>query len=203
MSRSVSAGIALVALLVPLAAEERPPPRPRAPAEVCGDPALVGVPAPAIAEPGGCGIAAPVRLSAAAGVALEPPALLACGTARALAAWLDGGAKPEFAKAGAPLAALTVVDAYSCRNRNRAAQGKLSEHARGHAIDIAGFRLADGTTVTVGDGWASPTWGAVLRRLHDAGCGPFGTVLGPEANPLHADHLHLDVEARRSGPYCR
>jgi len=27
-------------------------------------------------------------------------------------------------------------------------------------------------------------------------------VLGPEANPLHADHLHLDAADRKSGPYC-
>ena len=81
--------------------------------------------------------------------------------------------------------------------------GELSEHALGNAIDIAGFRLGDGSIVTVREGWGSPEWGPTLRRLHRAGCGPFGTALGPEANPLHADHLHFDVETRRSGPYCR
>jgi hypothetical protein len=195
---------AIVLALLPaaVAAETLPPPRP-APAAVCGDPALVGRPLAAIREGGGCGIAAPVSLSAAGGVALEPPATVGCGTARALAAWLARGPGPGFAGKGERLEALTVVDAYSCRNRNRAEDGKLSEHATGNAIDIAAFRLGDGTVITVLDGWGSPEWGAVLRRSHAAGCGTFGTVLGPDANPLHADHLHLDVEKRRSGPYCR
>ena len=60
-----------------------------------------------------------------------------------------------------------------------------------------------GATVTVLDGWTSPDWGPTLRRLHAAACGIFGTALGPEANPLHADHLHFDMEERRSGAYCR
>ena len=140
---------------------------------------------------GGCGIAAPVRVTTAAGIALEPPPILACDTARALAEWLRGGARPAFAALGHRVRAAVVVDAYSCRNRNRAAEGKLSEHAFGRAIDISGFRLDDGTIVSVRQGWTSPRWSPVLRRIHDAGCGPFGTALGPPANPLHADHLHL------------
>ena len=157
---------------------------------------------PAIAGESGCGVDAPVRLGSAAGVALEPPAVVACETGRAMIAWLKGAAIPVFADKGADLQALVVADAYSCRNRNRASKGKLSEHALGHAIDIGAFRLRDGRTVTVREGWSSPPWGATLRRLRDAGCGPFGTVLGPGSNPLHADHLHFDVEARRSGPWC-
>ena len=198
-----SAGVAAAVLAAPINAEAPPPPRPIAPQEVCGDPALVGTRMPAIVGEGGCGVAAPVRLSAAAGVTLAPPAVMACATARALADWLEAGAAPAFAERGARLDAVTVVDAYSCRNRNRAEDGELSEHALGGAIDIAGFRLDDGVTVTVLEGWTSPDWGPTLRRIHEAGCGVFGTVLGPGANPLHTDHLHFDLETRRSGPYCR
>ena len=151
---------------------------------------------------GGCGIATPVRVATAAGVTLEPSAILACDTARALADWLRRGVEASFAALGEHLEAVTVADAYSCRNRNRAAEGILSEHAFGRAIDIGGFRLGDGTIVTVVDDWSTPRWSPVLRRIRDAGCGPFGTVLGPEANPLHADHLHLDIARRRSGPFC-
>ncbi len=147
---------------------------------------------------GECGVAAPVALASAAGVALEPPATVSCAAAEALGDWLVA-VKPAFP---AGLAAITVVDAYSCRNRNRAKDGKLSEHAFGNALDIAAFRRGDGSTVTVADGWKDGTDGPLLRRLHAAACGPFGTVLGPEANALHADHLHFDVATRRSGPYC-
>ena len=129
---------------------------------------------------------------------LEPPATVGCEAARAFAAWATA-VKADFPGG---LAAVTVVDAYSCRNRNRATEGKLSQHALGNAIDLSGFRAGDGTLATIADDWSDPVTGARLRRLHAAACGPFGTVLGPEANALHADHLHLDVETRRSGPYC-
>ena len=56
--------------------------------------------------------------------------------------------------------------------------------------------------MSVREGWGSEAWGKTLRRLHNSACGPFGTVLGPEANALHADHLHFDTEERRSGPWC-
>ena len=139
----------LAALLAaPLSAEAPPRPRPAPEGEVCGDPALIGAAVAAIAGGGGCGVAAPVRISAAAGVGLEPPAIVTCATARTLAAWLGGDAVPAFSARGAGLEALEVVDGYACRNRNRAATGKISEHARGRAIDIGGFRLGDGT---VGD----------------------------------------------------
>jgi hypothetical protein len=202
MFRISAAGLTAILLATPITAEPAPLPRPPPLGEVCGDPALVGVPLAAIKGEGGCGIAAPVRLSAATGVTLEPPAIIACETGRAFADWIRRGPKTNFAALGQRLAAILVVDAYSCRNRNRAPRGKLSEHASGRAIDIGAFRLGDGTTVTFRDGWRASRWSAALRHIHDAGCGPFGTVLGPEANPLHADHLHLDMAERRSGPYC-
>jgi hypothetical protein len=203
MLRILSVSLA-AALLAAHVAEGQPPlPRPKPVGEVCGDPALVGSSLPAVSDAGACGIEAPVRLSTAAGVALEPPATVACAAGHALADWLRDGPAAGFAARGRRLEAVTVLDAYSCRNRNRAATGKLSEHAFGRAIDIGAFRLDDGTVVTVGDGWTSGPWSGLLRQIHHAGCGPFGTVLGPDANPLHADHLHLDVAERRSGSYCR
>ncbi|HVH01581.1 MAG TPA: extensin family protein [Amaricoccus sp.] len=199
MSRyPLGAGLLLL-LAGPLAAE---PPRPLPAAAICGDPALVGSVLPAIGGEGGCGVGAPVSVAVAAGIVLEPPATVDCAVARGLALWLRRGPVPSLARRGAALEALVVVDAYACRNRNRAETGKLSEHARGRAIDVAGFRLRDGRTVTLAEGWRSPEWAGPLRRIHDAGCGPFATVLGPEANPLHADHLHLDAADRKSGPYC-
>jgi hypothetical protein len=204
--RLIRSLLLVLLLAVPAFAEGLPPPRPQPqsqpqpqpPGEVCGDARLVGTEVAPIVGEGECGVAAPVLLSSAAGVALEPPATVGCATAAALAGWLDG-VKPAFP---AGLAAVTVVDAYSCRNRNRTRDGKLSEHALGNAIDIAAFRRGDRTAVTVLDGWRDPKRGILLRTLHRAACGTFGTVLGPEANALHADHLHLDVGRRRSGPYC-
>jgi hypothetical protein len=38
--------------------------------------------------------------------------------------------------------------------------------------------------------------------MHEGACGVFGTVLGPEANEAHRNHLHLDPAARGHSPFC-
>lgn len=43
---------------------------------------------------------------------------------------------------------------------------------------------------------------AFLRELHAGACPVFGTVLGPEANDAHRDHLHLDMKARARSHFC-
>ena len=44
--------------------------------------------------------------------------------------------------------------------------------------------------------------GQFLREIHEAACGTFGTVLGPEANEAHRDHFHLDMAKRRTKSFC-
>ena len=44
--------------------------------------------------------------------------------------------------------------------------------------------------------------GQFLREVHEAACGTFGTVLGPEANEAHRDHFHLDMAKRRYKSFC-
>lgn len=41
-----------------------------------------------------------------------------------------------------------------------------------------------------------------LRKLHSGACGPFGTVLGPEANEAHRDHIHVDLKQRKHAAIC-
>ena len=41
-----------------------------------------------------------------------------------------------------------------------------------------------------------------LRRLHKGACGPFGTVLGPEANEAHRNHFHFDLARRKRTAFC-
>jgi hypothetical protein len=45
--------------------------------------------------------------------------------------------------------------------------------------------------------------GQFLRAAHASACKFFGTVLGPEANEAHRNHLHLDMAVRSSGTFCR
>jgi hypothetical protein len=41
-----------------------------------------------------------------------------------------------------------------------------------------------------------------LRNVHAGACRIFGTVLGPEANEAHRNHLHLDLAPRRRSNFC-
>jgi hypothetical protein len=43
---------------------------------------------------------------------------------------------------------------------------------------------------------------AFLRDVHAGACRIFGTVLGPEANEAHRNHLHLDLAPRRRSAFC-
>lgn len=177
------------------------------PAEmVCRDPRLAGDPRPDIIDVGSlaCGIDDPVLISSVAGIRLSQPALLGCRTARRVADWLTGVVKAEALEhLQSNIAEVHVMGSYTCRSRNNIAGGKLSEHARGRAIDIGGFTLSDGRQVTVVGDWGKNSAGDFLRRIWRKGCGSFATVLGPDADRNHQDHLHLDTSPRGGEPYCR
>ncbi len=151
----------------------------------------------------GCGIAKPVRVSEVAGVPLSQPAIMDCDTAKALDRWVDKGVKPTIGRLGGGLRQLNVIAGYSCRTRNSQPGAEISEHGKGKAVDISGFTLANGKTVSVLSGWDNRGERRLLERLHKAACGPFGTVLGPKSDRYHKDHFHLDTARHRGGTYCR
>jgi len=170
---------------------------------VCGVSDLIGRQVdPIPGRLGGCGIANPVRISEVAGVRLSRSATMDCTTAKALHAWVERGVKPVVGRTGGGVAQLEVAAGYACRTINSRPGGSISEHGKGKAIDISGITFRNGQTVTLLEGWRRPGEGEILRRLHRAACGPFGTVLGPEADRFHQDHFHFDTKARRQ-PYCR
>ncbi len=150
----------------------------------------------------GCGIPRnAVRLRVVHGVALTSPATINCGTAQSLSQWvLD--AEDIIGRTGGGMANLRVVTSYACRTRNSRAGARLSEHATGNAVDIAGIGLQNGTELSVLNDWRGGN-SSIMRGLHEAACGTFGTVLGPEADRYHRDHFHFDVASYRSGAYCR
>ena len=171
---------------------------------ICGVKSIRGVKAAPI--PGklkGCGVKKPVRVSSVDGVALSRPAVMNCETAKALNSWVKNGVKPSVGRLGGGLKSINVIADYSCRTRNNQPGAKISEHGRGKAVDVAGVTLKNGKTISVLKGWGKPADGKVLRRMHKAACGPFGTVLGPNSDRYHKDHFHLDTASYRSGSYCR
>ncbi|GAA3863820.1 extensin family protein [Celeribacter arenosi] len=151
----------------------------------------------------GCGISNPVEVTEIAGVKLRGGATIDCTTAKALRNWIEKGAKPAVGRFGGGVADLRVVASYACRTRNNQAGAKISEHGRGRAVDITAIGLANGRNLTVLNDWDAAKEGKILRKMHRAACGPFGTVLGPEANKYHRDHFHFDTARYRSGSYCR
>ncbi|MDP2740745.1 MAG: extensin family protein [Pseudorhodobacter sp.] len=166
----------------------------------CGDPSIRGEAlAPITGKLRGCGIAAPVRVTAVAGVALNPAATIDCETAIALKSWVEQGLQPAFGRNG--VVALRVAADYSCRPRNNRPGARISEHGRGKAIDISGFVLADGRALSVKADWRHGQ-GKPIKVAHRSACGIFGTTLGPGSDGYHKDHLHFDTASYRGGAYC-
>lgn len=170
---------------------------------ICGDRGIRGENIAPIRGRGGCGVSNAVRVTEVDGVTLSTPATVNCETARALQSWLRDGVVPAVGRLGGGVRSLQVVSHYSCRTRNNQRGARLSEHAKGNAIDIAAFTLRNGSVIDVESGWRRGAQSQVLRRIHRSACGPFGTVLGPNADRHHQDHFHLDVARHRGGPYCR
>lgn len=107
---------------------------------------------------------------------------------------------------GTRVTATDHFGSYSCRRLYGRDDGPFSEHATANAIDIAGFRLADGRRVSVLRDW--PTAGPeadFLADVRDGACRLFSTVLSPDYNAAHADHLHLDQAERGASGFrmCR
>jgi hypothetical protein len=163
---------------------------------------------PRIDDGNGCGIDKPIIVSQALpGITLKPEATLRCPTALALARWMKGSVIPTASVALPESGDITTINqasAYICRLRNGADTGKISEHARGNAIDIASFSFKKGEDVAVRSRREDSTLtGAFQRTVSAAGCLYFTTVLDPESDAAHETHFHLDVIERKGGfRYC-
>lgn len=152
--------------------------------------------------PGACGVSNALRVTEAAGIRLSQASTLTPKVAAQLEGWLRTKAIPAIGRKGGGLVEIRVAAHYACRTRNSRPGARLSEHAKGNAIDISAFVLADGTRLTVLDDWNGKN-SRLMRKLHASACGPFGTVLGPNSDRHHRDHFHFDVADYRSGSHCR
>ncbi len=156
------------------------------------------VAAPEIDGPGICGMTRPLKVSALAdgSVGLDKVLTIDCPMIPALEAWLKDVVQPDAeARFGQKVTTLKVFGAYSCRSVDNMAGARLSEHAFGNAVDVAGFTLADGRTIEIVRDWKSvgTQEAAFLHEVHAGSCQYFTTVLGPGADVFHYNHFHLDL----------
>ena len=75
------------------------------------------------------------------------------------------------------------------------ASKKTREAERGHLLKAV---LKSEEALQKSEIASGKTEAAFLRRVHGGACRVLRTVLGPEANESHRDHLHLDMKARES-----
>lgn len=152
----------------------------------------------------GCGLSGTVQLLDI-GVPVNNLTAVRCGEARAFATWIRNGVAPAaYQILGSQLVRVDSMGSYACRNVVGSARNgdKRSGHAIANAIDIGGFVLKDGRRISIFDDWNSPDPATrqFLQTIRTSACKRFGTVLSPDYNAAHHNHLHVEDDGAR---FCR
>ena len=168
--------------------------------DTCGalmaDAGIDFTPLPARSDGAQCGYDDGVRLTGGAQRISYAPAGLgtSCAVAASLALWewhvVQPAALDHF---GQRVASIDHFGSYSCRRLYGRDEGAWSEHSTANAVDIAGFRLEDGTRIRLISDWdGDGPEAAFLRDVRDGACRLYATVLSPDYNQAHTDHFHFD-----------
>jgi hypothetical protein len=156
---------------------------------------------PAVREidgPSICGLTKPLKVTALQGgqVLFSSTQTLDCSMVAELNSWLAEVVQPAAqARFGQNVVEVESMGSYSCRSMNHQFGARLSEHSFGNALDLGGYRLADGRRITYVRDWThgDPQTQAFLRDIHGGACDHFATVLSPGSNPFHYNHMHVDL----------
>lgn len=150
----------------------------------------------AFTENGTCGMDFPLEVTALSigTVQIKPTAKLNCPFTTALESWISASVQPAArAHLGSSVVEMKQISAYACRNRNNFGR-ELSEHAFGNALDVSGFKLANGREIIIQSSWnGAPDEQAFLRQVFAGACRHFTTTLGPGSNIMHYNHVHVDL----------
>jgi hypothetical protein len=125
--------------------------------------AAVVIPQAPLREGRECGTPAPMRLVSLGRtqVTFSPPPIVTCELIAALAEWLERDVQPAARKhLGAPIARIETMSSYSCRNAYGRARGRVSEHGKANALDIASFVTPRGKAALV-----LADWGPTARQI--------------------------------------
>ena len=149
---------------------------------------------------GQCGYEMAVRLDGGS-LAIRwasPAPATSCPVAAALALWEWHVVQPAAIRNfGQEVRRVEHFGSYSCRRIYGRSEGAWSEHSSANAVDVAAFVLMDGTRIRIVDDWRSGgPREAFLHEVRDGACDLFATVLSPDYNAAHRDHLHLDQADR-------
>jgi hypothetical protein len=147
-------------------------------------------PLPASTSPA-CFVQNPVRVAAAT-IPFSRPAIAACAFVLQFDKFEREVIRPlarrEFDQ---DLKTIVHFGAYSCRTTKL---GRESEHAKGMAMDVAGFELTDGTIISVKQDWSKRGKRRdFLRTVATEACHYFNEVLDPDSDLDHVDHIHIDL----------
>ena len=128
-------------------------------------------------------------------VALSSSFLASCRLAVSFALFEHHALQPAArAVYGQAVNRVDHLGSFACRNVYNRESGALSRHASADALDIAGFRLADGRSISVLKDWPKQNQDAqFLRQVRDGACEAFSVVLSPDYNAAHRNHFHVDV----------
>jgi hypothetical protein len=154
---------------------------------------------PSFSNAKGCGMADGVKV-ATGGVDLNRPAELSCDLAVAFANFEYEFIQPlALRHLRQPVTRVWHAGTYDCREVRNGGKAKgLSQHAKGRAIDLTGFDVADGTVINIARDWRAPGPKAdFLRAVAKRACERFDVVLTPDHDKDHHDHLHLDLSGKK------
>lgn len=149
---------------------------------------------------GGCSALNSVKLLDI-GVPATNLGAMTCSLAANFAAWSRYAVQPAARLVfGTEIIRIDTFGTYNCRPI--AGSGRLSEHAHSNAVDVSAFVLADGRRITIKEGWdGDRRTQQFLKIVHASACKRFNTVLSPDYNAAHKDHLHFDMGGK--GGFCR
>lgn len=154
---------------------------------------------------GGCQIVGALQLLDI-GIPVTNLRAMRCGLARSFSGWVEHAVVPAAHQMlGSDLVRIESMGTYACRNvvgTKAAYAGRRSGHATANAVDVSGFVLQDGRRITIQGGWNNPDPNirAFLRTIRASACRRFGTVLSPDYNAVHYNHLHIEDDRAN---FCR